>query len=187
MPRLLRHSFILLSTALFAAQATFAGPLKRSNPFSLNPGFNIQSVAALAKSIPSHSWEFGTAAETLLELYDPEISVFGSSPFTITPGYLKSHAGQIQSLEYAKSVIVLGSGVNGFADGDGAVGDPASLGVSGILLSQYLTPEAGAPYANASDGEVEYIMNEAPRWPNGAISHRVAQPSLWYVTQQWSF
>ena len=76
-------------------------------------------------------------------------------------------------------MIVLGTGVNGLADGDGAVGDPASLGVSAVLLGQYLTPEEGAPYVNASLGEVKYIMDQAPRWSNGAISHRVAAPELW--------
>ncbi|KXN82777.1 hypothetical protein AN958_02216 [Leucoagaricus sp. SymC.cos] len=178
MPRLLVHSLVFLST-LFAAQEGFATPFRRSNPFPLDPGFDIEQVAALAKSLPSHSWEFGTASETLLELYDPEISVFGSSPFSVTPGYLKSHRGKIRSLEYAKSVIVLGTGVNGLADGDGAVGDPASLGVSAVLLGDYLADEEGEKYFNASVGEVEYIVNEAPRWENGAISHRVEQPELW--------
>lgn len=148
-------------------------------PFTLDPGFDIQQVAVLAESIPSHSWEFGTASEALLELYDPDISVFGSEPFSLTGRYLKARRGQIRSLEYAKSVIDLGTGVNGLADGDGAVGDPASLGVSAVLLGQYLMPEEGAPYVNASVEEVEYIMDQAPRWSNGAISHRVAAPELW--------
>ncbi|KAF9446020.1 hypothetical protein P691DRAFT_795008 [Macrolepiota fuliginosa MF-IS2] len=148
-------------------------------PFPFDPGFDIRSVAALAKSIPSHSWEFGTASETLLELYDPDISVFGSSPFSVTPQYLRTHTGQIQALEYAKSVITLGTGVNGLADGDGAVGDPASLGVSAVLLSDYLTGGDGAPYGAAADGEVDYIINDAPRWTNGAISHRANYAELW--------
>jgi hypothetical protein len=180
MPRLI-HSLLFLSS-LFAVRPStvFAEPQKRNNAFPLDPGFDIQQVAVLAKSLPSHSWEFGTASETLLELYDPEISVFGSSPFEVTPGYLKSHRGSIQSLEYAKNVIVIGTGANGLADGDGAIGDPASLGVSAVLLSGgYLLDEEGVVYGNASDEEVYYIMNEAPRWENGAISHRVAAPELW--------
>ncbi|KAF5343510.1 hypothetical protein D9756_011604 [Leucocoprinus leucothites] len=178
MPRPLVQTLVLFSS-LLAIRGALGGPLLHSNPFPLDPGFDIESVAALAKSIPSHSWEYGTASETLLELYDPEISVFGSSPFTATPGYLKSHKGKIQGLEYAKSVIVLGTGVNGLADGDGAVGDPASLGVSAVLLSDYLGKDEGAPYANATAGEVEFIMDQAPRWSNGAISHRVEAPELW--------
>jgi len=169
---------LVLFSSLLVAQPVFSSIL-HGFPFTLDPGFDIWQVAALAESIPSHSWEFGTASETLLELYDPDISVFGSEPFSLTEQYLKARRGQIRSLEYAKSVIVLGTGVNGLADGDGAVGDPASLGVSAVLLGQYLTPEEGAPYVNASVGEVEYIMNQAPRWSNGAISHRVAAPELW--------
>lgn len=175
MPRYLARPFPFLLSTVFAAQSVLS-----SNPaFPLDPGFDIQKVAALAKSIPSHSWEFGTAAETLLELYDPEISVFGSSPFSKTSKYLKTHRGNIQALEYAASTIVIGTGVNGLADGDGAVGDPASLGVSAVLLGDYLTAGEGEKYANASAEEVDYIINQAPRWENGAISHRVEQPELW--------
>jgi hypothetical protein len=179
MPRLV-HSLLFLSS-LFAVHPStvFAGPQRRSDAFPLDPGFDIQQVAALAEALPSHAWEFGTASETLLELYDPEISVFGSSLFSVTPGYLKSHQGSIQSLEYAKNVIVIGTGANGLGDGDGAVGDPASLGVSAVLLSDYLSPYEGMIYEDASDEEVYYIMNEAPRWDNGAISHRVAELELW--------
>jgi hypothetical protein len=157
--------------------------LKESNgfqsPFSPDPGFPIQKVATLARSLPSHSWEFGTAAETLLELYDPSISVFGSLSFSSTPRYLRSRRGKIQALEYAKSVIVLGSGVNALADGDGAVGDPASLGVSAVLLGDYLRGEEGEVYLHAAKEEADFIVNQAPRWENGAISHRVEEPQLW--------
>lgn len=173
MPRRL-IPFALLLSALLTNRAALA-----DNAFPLDPGFDIQQVTALAVSLPSHSWEFGTATETLLELYDPDISVFGSSPFSDTPRYLKTHQGRIQGLEYAASTIVIGTGVNGLADGDGAVGDPASLGVGAILLGDYLPAGEGEKYTNATIGEVEFIMSEAPRWENGAISHRVEQPELW--------
>lgn len=174
---MLNHSLILLLTVIPYSLAVARSP--PDSPFPFDPGFDIQQVAVLAKTIPSHSWEFGTAAETLLELHDPEISVFGPSPFSTTAHYLKAHRGKIQSLEYAASTIVIGTGVNGLADGDGAVGDPASLGVSAVLLGDYLVAGEGEKYTNATNEEVEYIMNQAPRWENGAISHRVEQPELW--------
>ncbi|TFK33972.1 Six-hairpin glycosidase-like protein [Crucibulum laeve] len=146
---------LLLVGKLVAATTTF-------NPIPFSPGFNITAVSALAKSLPSHSWEFGTAAEALLELHNPELSVFGASPFP--------------SLSYASSKIVIGTGANGLSDGDGAVGDPASLGVSAILLGKI---RGNSAYREAAAEEVDFIVNKAPRWSNGAISQRVDVAELW--------
>ncbi|KAG7443252.1 uncharacterized protein BT62DRAFT_337855 [Guyanagaster necrorhizus] len=140
------------------------------NAFALSPGFDIVSVTALAESLPSHSWEFGTASEALLELYNPEISVYGVSPLpaqTYEPSSIKA-------LSYAKDKIVLGPGANGLSDGDGAVGDPASLGVFAWLIGK-----TDAAYADGAREEMEYILEQAPRWENGAISQRVDVPELW--------
>ena len=117
------------------------------SPTPFRPGFNISSVLTLATLLPSHSWEFGTASEALLEIYSPSLSVFGSS----TP-FLASHASpaSVPALKYAKSKIVIGTGANGLSDGDGAVGDPASLGVFAVML--------GGVYGDAARGEVEYLL-----------------------------
>jgi hypothetical protein len=164
---------------LFVISTTQSASLPSSNSaFPYNPGFDIEKVVALARSLPSHSWEFGTAAETLLELYDPEISVFGSSFLSETPGYLKRHQGKIQSLEYAASVITIGTGADALSQGDGAVGDPCSLGVSAVLLGDYLGSR-GDKYVAAAKDQLDFTVNEAPRWENGAISHRVEAPELW--------
>ena len=77
------------------------------------------------------------------------------------------------ALKYAKSKIVIGKGANGLSDGDGAVGDPASLGVFAVML--------GGMDGDAARGEVEYLLGTAPRWGNGAISQRVDVPELWCV------
>ncbi len=60
--------------------------------------------------LASHSWEFGTASEALLELYTPELSVFGT-PFPI-PKNPSSPA-----LDYAKRNISTDS--DQLVDGDG--------------------------------------------------------------------
>lgn len=140
-----------------------------SNAFPFSPGFDIRAVSSLATSLPSYSWEFGIASETLLELYDPQHAVFGN-PFpipTISPC-------QSVSLSYAKEKIVIGTGANGLSNGNGAVGDPASLGVSAVLLGK-----TEKKYLDAATEEVEYILGKAPRWWNGAISHRVQYAELW--------
>ncbi|KAJ6550266.1 hypothetical protein B0H19DRAFT_951941 [Mycena capillaripes] len=139
-----------------------------STPF--DPGFNISAVATLAQSLPSHSWEYGTATEALLELNDPYWSVFGPKPFpvpTLDPA-------KISSLSYAASKIVLGTGANGLSDGAGAVGDPASLGVGAVMLGK-----TDASFAAAAQSEIDYMIGSAPRWDNGAISQRADVPELW--------
>ncbi|KAJ6452413.1 hypothetical protein C8R45DRAFT_640617 [Mycena sanguinolenta] len=152
-----------------------AGLSAVSSPTPFDPGFNITAVAAEAKALPSHSWEFGTATEALLELYNPLLSVFGPAPFpvkTLDPS-------TIPSLAYAQEVIVIGTGANGLSDGDGAVGDPASLGVGAVMLGK-----TNSTFAAAADSEIEYIVGEAPRWVNGAISQRTDVAELW---ADWMF
>lgn len=168
------HSFLrqMASTALFISllhlSATWA--TASFEPFPYDPGFDIQCVAGLAQSLPSHSWEFGTASEALLELYHPEYSVYGDKPFPVPT----LQPEDIDSLCYAQSVITIGTGPNSLADGDGAVGDPGSLGVSAVLIGK-----TNQTYADAAASELDYIVNCAPRFWNGAISQRVSVPELW--------
>jgi rhamnogalacturonyl hydrolase YesR len=56
----------------------------------------------------------------------------------------------------------------------GAVGDPASLGVSALLLGQ-----TDQTYFEAAQREYDFVVNVAPRAWNGAISHRDDVPDLW--------
>lgn len=56
----------------------------------------------------------------------------------------------------------------------GAAGDPASLGVSAILIGQ-TEPE----YLSAAERQVNHLLNNVPRWGNGAISHRESNVELW--------
>jgi hypothetical protein len=158
--------FLLLGLS-FGTTATVV-----KKPIPYNPGFNVSAVLALATSLPSHSWEYGTASEALLELFDPSLAVYGSHPFPI-PTVAPQNS---PSLTYAQQKIVIAAPPNGLSDGDGAVGDPASLGVSAVLLGK-----TDPSFAQAAEAEAEYIVGQAPRWYNGAISHRVAYPELWYV------
>ncbi|KAF5334560.1 hypothetical protein D9758_015779 [Tetrapyrgos nigripes] len=175
-------------------------------PFPFDPGFDIQSVASLAVSLPSHSWEFGTASEALLELYNPELAVFGEDPFGLVPPLSKaqglgSNRSQsnsnfpfkiIPSLTYASSKITLNlssnAGANVLSDGDGATGDPASLGVSAVLLGRGLGFGFGQggknktwifEFREGARRTMEYLVGGAPRYANGAISQRADVAELW--------
>ena len=168
----------VLPFALAVSLKSPANTLLQSSrdPFPFSPGFNISAVANLAESLPSHSWEFGTASEALLELYNPDLSVFGSPfPFPPAPAY-GFDASEVKALVYAKSNIVIGSGANGLSDGDGATGDPASLGVSALMLS--FSP-GNSIYLQAANEEVNYLLTQAPRFANGAISQRADVAELW--------
>jgi hypothetical protein len=140
------------------------------NPFPLDPGFPIENVTILAQSIPSHSWEYGAATQALLELYNPDVSVFGRRPFPVPA--LKTD--DVVALKYAFERIVIGVGKDGLSDGDGAVGDPASLGVGAVLLGK-----TNATFATAATSQLNYVVDEAPRFWNGAISHRADVGELW--------
>ncbi|KAJ7045829.1 hypothetical protein C8F04DRAFT_940064, partial [Mycena alexandri] len=141
-----------------------------SPALSLNPGFNISAVFQLAQALPSHSWEFGTAAEALLEVESPLLSVFGASPFPVPAIDPSTNP----SLAYALAKIPFPFGSHGLSNGDGAVGDPASLGVAAVMIGK-----TKASYAAAAQQEINYIINLAPRWPNGAISQRADVAELW--------
>lgn len=143
----------------------------------VDAGFDTYAAAQVMINKASHSWEWGTAAEALLELYNPELSVFGSSPFP--NGKVPQANPNTTALAYAKQFINRNSQtlVN-----DTAVGDPASLGVSAILLGQ-----SDSVYIGAANREADFILNIAPRWSNGAISHRADVAELWADNMAMSF
>src|SRR5437016_143694 len=121
-----------LDSVVIPALTVITSTIAELNTFSFPPSFDIRKVSGLAQSLPSHSWEFGAGAEALLELYNPELSVFGPKPFPVPA----SNNTQIRALSYAKANIVLGTGYNALYTGDsgGAAADPASLGVSAVML-----------------------------------------------------
>ncbi|UKZ69361.1 uncharacterized protein TrAtP1_010369 [Trichoderma atroviride] len=143
----------------------------------VDAGFDAYAASQVMVDKASHSWEWGTAAEALLELYNPELSVFGSNPFP--DGKVPPADPSTTALAYAKQFINRNSQtlVN-----DTAVGDPASLGVSAILLGQ-----SDSVYIGAADRESDFILNVAPRWSNGAISHRPDVAELWADNMAMSF
>ncbi|KAJ3880260.1 Six-hairpin glycosidase-like protein [Lentinula edodes] len=172
-------NLLVTATTVLKPRVTLANsPVDPIDPFAFDPGFDIQSVAGLAISLPSHSWEFGTASEALLELWNPSLSIFGPEPFQAAASLSRDPLGamSVPSLVYAQAKIVLGTGANVLADGDGAVGDPASLGVSAVLLGKIAGNET---LKDAAEREAEYLLMGAPRFWNGAISHRVDYAELW--------
>lgn len=76
----------------------------------------IESIIAQGQRLATHSWEFGTFAEALLEWYDPDLAVFSSSAFP--DGKIPVlNVADVRSLSYAQPLISTNSTT--FIDGDG--------------------------------------------------------------------
>ncbi|KAI1159218.1 hypothetical protein F5B18DRAFT_637799 [Nemania serpens] len=131
----------------------------------------ISKVIAQGHRLATHSWEYGAFSESLLEWYNPELSVFGATPFPYGKVPVVQ-VGQVRSLSYAEPHIWTNSTT--LVDGDGAAGDPASLAVSAILIGQ-----TQSPYLSAAHRQIDHLLTTVPRWPNGAISHREDYAELW--------
>ncbi|KAJ7672809.1 hypothetical protein B0H17DRAFT_1141052 [Mycena rosella] len=140
------------------------------NPVPFSPGFDIASVVPYVQTLPVYSWSLASASEALLEYYNPHLSVFGPSPFPVQTVAEDS----VIALQYAASKIVFGTGADTLAPGLGSTADAAGLGVSAVLLGK-----TNATYAKAVTQQLDYITQSAPRYSNGAISHRTDVPELW--------
>lgn len=145
-----------------------------SAAFPFNPGFDIHAVANKSVYLPSHSWEYGAETVALLELYNPALSVYGPAPFPVPLLPVDSVFAMRKGVDW----IVLGEGEDGLSEGDGATGDPASLGVIAWLIGK-----TQKEYAVGAQEEVSYLTETAPRWLEGAgagaISQRADVPELW--------
>ena len=173
---ILLSSLFIACTALLLKQ--WLSPTSTTNSCKGNPSVSYNASLALeqATALASYSWEMGTAAEALLELYDGELSVFGrrASPFAHPASSPPPDLEHAKSLLYAKSRINTHADSHELQDGHGAAADPASLGVSAALLGR-----ADPQFADAVRRQVEYLLTAVPRFRNGAISHRAAYAELW--------
>lgn len=146
--------------------------------------------------LPLFSWELGTRAETLTELNTPSLSVLtpGASlpPPTSLNTTLNSSLSTVFSI--ARSVVSNRSFSNKNATGaqplisDSAAGDPASMGVAVLLANWTGLGSSGGDgeevdYAGAATDQLNYLFEVVPKTSDGAISHRVAQVQLWFVSE----
>ncbi|PWN34604.1 uncharacterized protein FA14DRAFT_32030 [Meira miltonrushii] len=169
-------SICLLVRESFEAPAK--SPLKISISVSSSsvPTIDTAKTLSLAKSLSSHSWEWGTTIQASLEVNNPELSVFSTNAFPNGKVPIVSGTGQkIDALAYAKQKIQ----TNGpaLADGAGAIGDPASLGVGAILLGS-ATSTKNTIYKSAAQRQLNTVL-AAPKFYNGALSQRANVAELW--------
>lgn len=163
--------WILVSSALAAPAPILAGLSDTT----------VNKVRNNMIQISQRSWELGTAAETDLELKAPALTVFWPTAFpppkTLSPALNSSASG---ALTIAKSVVQAKSPSSPtLVDGDGAVGDPASIGTAVLLANWTRSDLSDKSYATAATAQLNYLLNTAPKTKDGAISHRAEQVQLW--------
>ncbi|CAJ2509376.1 Uu.00g144020.m01.CDS01 [Anthostomella pinea] len=134
--------------------------------------FRVDAVRRQAESLASHSWEYGTAAEAVMELVDPEKSVFAADPF---PGD-EIPTQNLQHLDPAVEWVYQKIRTDGktLFDDSWGVSDPAALGVMAVMTGQ-----RWKRWLDAAERQKDYLLQEAPRYGNGAISHRQEVAELW--------
>ncbi|KAG6356232.1 hypothetical protein INS49_015619 [Diaporthe citri] len=132
----------------------------------------IHNIAKQAEKLATHSWEYGTLAQSLLEVFSPDISVFSARSFPHSRAPVVDDTDTNRGLTFGKRHIKLDQ-PNLTGDEDSAA-DPASLGVVAVLLGQ-----VDPPYMAAAERQFATLVENTPRMGNGAISHKVRRAETW--------
>ncbi|KAF2467425.1 Six-hairpin glycosidase [Lindgomyces ingoldianus] len=130
----------------------------------------INTVLAKAIEVATHSWEYGTVSEAILEWRNASLSIW-DHPFP-NNNIPTLNLDKVPALTYVKPFIRTDNVT--LVDGDGAAGDPASLGIPALLIGK-----SQPSYYSAAIRQANHLLTAVPRWSNGAISHREAYPELW--------
>ena len=62
---------------------------------------------------------------------------------------------------------------------DTSAGDPASLGIAVLLANWTVVARNKSLYGLAAAQQLNFLLTQAPRTPDGAISHRSDKVQLW--------
>ncbi|KAK5166539.1 uncharacterized protein LTR77_008082 [Saxophila tyrrhenica] len=160
-----------------AFPALFGDPVSRfladtSCTGAFNYTFQIAAAKRHAEELATHDWEIGTAGEALLELLSPHKAVFGRVPFPrgkVPYDFVKMD----EALTFVFEKVRVWDGPT-IVEDSYSVSDPASLGVSAVMIGQ-----VWKGWLRAAEAQKEYLLKDAPRYGNGAISHRVEVAELW--------
>ena len=131
-------------------------------------------ITERAKALASHSWEYGTLAEALLELHNPTLAVFSRAAFPADKVPPRPPWLDVQGLEYAQHFIDVGEASATLADGDASAADSAALGVAAVMIGQ-----VDVAFLKAAQRQLDVLRNRTPRLDNGAISHINDETEAW--------
>ena len=136
-----------------------------------------------------YSWEFGTQEETLIELNTPSFSVLNDTslpPSHTAPDSLNDVIEIITKIiEERDQTLSSGnfSGPQAIFPGEGSAADPASNGVAALIANWTGKSTSDLDFGQAAEDQMAYLWSsKVPKTADGAISHRVEQAQLWYVS-----
>lgn len=166
MPSLARILLLALST-------TAAARRWQRTCCTIELGFDPVAAASQAKRLthPSHSRDYGVLAEALLELYNPEYTLFSDMAFPYGVPPILDFQDKVQGLTYALWHTRTQNATLR-DDGGDATGDPAALGIAAVMMGQ-----KREQFMDASTRQYEHFST-VPRWQNGAISSTEGQAEL---------
>ncbi|PLW50036.1 hypothetical protein PCASD_01251 [Puccinia coronata f. sp. avenae] len=157
---------------------------ERSAEVTTHTSYAFEKTAELVyevlNRVANHSWEWGAQAEVILERSRPEYSVYSNTrhlPLSEQDGPLEPPQQLIEFIEpiLAKRV----PGTLPLVDGDGASGDPASLGVAVLVAAATSNKEKAAYFQKLADGQLDWLLNHVPASEDGAISQRDKELQYW--------
>jgi hypothetical protein len=158
--------------------AAIAGASAR--PYARAPINNatLAKLRANAITVSQMSWEIGTLTEALLEYSWPQLSVFNDG--LIPPArYLFTSDYPDDVIQIATEVVEKKPSNIAALMQDGSVGDPASIGPAVLLTNWTRTNTSDHRFSAAAGSQLGYVLNDALRTGDGAISHRGDQVQLW--------
>ncbi|OAV90478.1 hypothetical protein PTTG_08754 [Puccinia triticina 1-1 BBBD Race 1] len=149
-----------------------------------NIDYDFEKTAELVyevlNRVANHSWEWGAQAEVILERNYPEYSVYSNTrqlPLSTQDGLLQPPSELIEFIEPIlakrdpKTLPIV--------DGDGASGDPASLGVAVLVSAATSDKERSTYFQKLADDQLDWLLNHVPINENGAISQRNKELQYW--------
>ncbi|WAQ88861.1 hypothetical protein PtA15_10A282 [Puccinia triticina] len=137
-------------------------------------------VYEVLNRVASHSWEWGAQAQVIFERDYPDYSVYSQTrklPLSSEDGPLKPPTGLINFLE--PILAKRDPKTKPIVDGDGASGDPASLGVPVIVAAATSNKERAKYFQKLADDQLDWLMHHVPTNENGAISQRNKELQYW--------
>ena len=156
------------------------------NPFAhpqcvrdFNYTFDVARAKHYAETLAVQSWEIGTVTEAVLELINPDKAVFASAANGAKRGPFprgkipKAWVKMDEALVWLHTNVRVNDGPTLLWDAF-SVSDPASIGVGAVLIGQHWYG-----WYQAAGRQKDFLLQQAPRYANGAISHRVEVAEVW--------
>lgn len=141
---------------------------------SFSYGFPVNAALFQAHQHSKRSWEVGYAFEGTQQIFNPDRSVFGRDP--LPNGKVPALGLKLDEASLYIQSKINKSGPALFNEEDGAVSNPASLGVAALQFAQRSISQG---YLEAATRQKDLLLNKAPRHTNKAISHRSERVELW--------